>query len=143
MVFDLYAVAGSFVVKVAQCLIGLFFRCFFFLRRLRLQSLSSDESEFSLEDGSDESSFLFLRRFFFLSHLFFFDDESDDDGSRSGSSGTCSFSFFSENSVGRVSSSKSVDHVSGFSCNGVTKSVCRVSGIFLVFRSKTYLVSSS
>ena len=70
-----------------------------------------DESESSLEDGSDESYFLFLRRFFFLSRFFFFDDESDydfshyesdDDGSGSGLSGTSPISF-SKNSVSRVS----------------------------------------
>ena len=54
--------------------------------------MSLDESESSLEDGSDESSFRCLRRsFFFL--LFFLlcaesdddeSDESDDDGSGSG-----------------------------------------------------------
>ena len=70
-----------------------------------------DKSESSLEDGSDESSFLFLRRFLFLSRFYFFDDEfdgiffdaeSNDDSSGSGLSGTCSFSF-SEDSVDRVS----------------------------------------
>ena len=50
--------------------------------------------------------------FFFLSHFFFFDDESDNDGSGSRSSDLCYFSFSSGKSVGRVSISKSVGHVS-------------------------------
>ena len=101
------------------------------------------ESESLLEDGYDESSFRYLRRFFFLFRFFFFDlesdedvfdDKSDDDGSGSGfNSGSCLSLFFD----------LSVDRVSGLSCNVVTKSVCRVSGIFSVFRSKTFLVSSS
>ena len=65
---------------------------------MRLESLSSDESELLLDDGSDESAFLCLRHFFFLSRFFFFGflelvsfdgcyffDESDNDGSGSGS----------------------------------------------------------
>ena len=61
------------------------------------------------------------------------DDESDDDGSGSGfTSGSCLSSFFE----------LSVDRVSGFSFNVVTKSVCRVCGIFSGSRSKTSLVSS-
>ena len=49
------------------------------------------------------------------------------EGSRSGfTSGSCSFSFFSENLVGRVSSSKPIGRVSGIS------SVGRVSGILKV-----------
>ena len=52
-------------------------------------------------------------------------DESDDEGSRSGfTSDSCSFSFFSENSVGRVRSSKFVGSVSS------SGSVVRVNGIF-------------
>ena len=39
--------------------------------------------------------------------FFFFDDESDDDGSGSGSPSTCTFPFFSGNSVGRVSGVRS------------------------------------
>ena len=113
MIFDLNAFISNFDVKCAHNLIGSFFLWFFFLRCLHLQSLLSDESELSLDDGSDESSLLCLRRFFFLSSLFFFSDEPDDDGSGSGSSGTCSFSFSSENYVGHVSSSKSVGRVSG------------------------------
>ena len=35
--------------------------------------------------------------------LYLFDDESDDDGSGSGSPGTCTFPFFSGNSVSCVS----------------------------------------
>ena len=66
-----------------------------------------------LDDGSDEPSVLCLLHFFFLLRFFFFYEESDDDGSRFGSYGTCSFSFFSENSVGCVSGSKSVFRVSG------------------------------
>ena len=55
--------------------------------------MSSEESEYLLEDGSYESSFLCLQHFFFLSRLFFFDlksdeyvfdDDSGDDGSGSG-----------------------------------------------------------
>ena len=73
--------------------------------------MSLDKSESLLKDGSDESSFRFLRRLLYLSRFFFFDDESDNDffddgsdndGSGSGSPGTCPFSF-SENTVGRVS----------------------------------------
>ena len=82
--------------------------------------MSSDELESSLEDGSDESSFRCLRRFFFLLRFLFdrksnedISDESDNEGSGSGfTSGLCSFSFFSENSVGSVSSSESVGTVS-------------------------------
>ena len=57
----------------------------------------------SIEDGSDDSSFRFLRRFFFLLRVFFFDiesdkdvsdEESDDDGSGYGfTSGSCLSSF--------------------------------------------------
>ena len=51
--------------------------------------MTSEESESSLEDGSDESSFRCLRRFFFFLRFFFFalesdedvSDESDDEGS--------------------------------------------------------------
>ena len=43
--------------------------------------MSSDESESSLEDGSDESSFRFLRRFFFFLLFFLLGAESDDDES--------------------------------------------------------------
>ena len=86
---------------------------------------------------SDKSSFLCLRRFFLLLRLFFFDinsdeyvfdDESDDDGygsrfiRESGLSGLCPFLF----------SEISVDRVCVLLVNGVTKSGCRVSGIFLV-----------
>ena len=74
--------------------------------------MALDESESSLGDGSDESSFLSFRHFFFLSHLFFFDDDSDNDGSGSGSSGKCSFSFSSENFVDRGSEIFSVGRVS-------------------------------
>ena len=90
-----------------------------------------EESESSLEDGSDESYFLCLRRLLFLSCLFFFDiesdedvfdDESDDDGSGSRLSGLCPFLFFEI----------SVDFVCELSVNEVTKSVCRVSGMFSV-----------
>ena len=65
--------------------------------------MSLEESESSLEGGSDESYFLFLRWFFFLFRFFFFDDESDDgifydeydsDGSGSGLSGTFFFIFW-------------------------------------------------
>ena len=51
-----------------------------------------------------------------------FDDKSDNDGSGSGLSGSCPFLF----------SEISVDRVCVLSVNGVTKSGCRVSGIFLV-----------
>ena len=63
----------------------------------------SEESESSLDDGSDESSFLYFRRFLFLSRFFFFGDDSDNDGSGSGSSGTCPFTFCSVNYVVHVS----------------------------------------
>ena len=43
--------------------------------------MSSDESESSLEDGSDKSSFRCLRRFFFFLLLFILGAESDDDES--------------------------------------------------------------
>ena len=79
----------------------------------------------------------FLLRFFFFdleSDDDVFDDKSDDDGSGSGfTSSSCLSSFF-ELFVGRVS---------GFSCNGLTKSVGCVSGIFSVSSSKTSLVSIS
>ena len=81
--------------------------------------MSSEKSELLLEDGSDESSFRCLQRFFFLLFIFFFlesdedvSDESGDEDSRSWfTSGSCSFSFFSKNFVGRVSSSKFVGRV--------------------------------
>ena len=41
---------------------------------MRLQSLSLDESESLLDDGSDESSLLCLRRFFLFSGFFLFFD---------------------------------------------------------------------
>ena len=70
-----------------------------------------------IDDGSDESSFLYFLHFFFLSRFFFseliellsfdeldvFDDDSDNDGSGSRFPGTCDFSFFSGDSVSRVS----------------------------------------
>ena len=75
-----------------------------------------------------------LMKFFFLLHFFFFDlesdedffdDVSDNDGSGSGfASGFCLSSFFE----------LSVDRVSGLSWNGITKSVCRVSGLVSVSR---------
>ena len=89
--------------------------------------MSSGESESSLTDGSDESSFRCLRRFFFFLLLFFcahesdddVSDESDDEGSGSGfPSGSCSFSFFSKNSVGRLSSSKTVGSASSLEAVG-------------------------
>ena len=46
-----------------------------------MSSDESDESESSLEDGSDESSFRCLRRFFFFLLYFFFGTESDDNES--------------------------------------------------------------
>ena len=101
-----------------------------------------DESESSLKDGSDELSFLCLQRFHFLMRFFFFDiesdgdvfdDKSDNDGSGSGfASGSFLYSFFE----------LSIYRVNGLSCIGVTKSVCRVSGIFSVSRSQTSIVSS-
>ena len=90
-----------------------------------------------LVEGSDESSSRCLQRFFFFLILLFFDiesnedvsDESDNAGSGSGfTSGSCSFSFFSENSVGCVSSSESIGRVSS------SKTVDHVSGIFSVSR---------
>ena len=93
MIFDLNAVVSNFVVKRAHNLIGSFFLLLFLLWCLRLYSLSSEESESSLNDGSDESYLLYFRHFFFLSRFFFFDGESDNDGSGSGSSGTCDFTF--------------------------------------------------
>ena len=105
--------------------------------------MSSEELESLLKNGSDESSFQCLQRFLFLSRFFFFDlvsdkdvfdEESDDDCSGSGFTSCLCLSLFFE---------LSVDRVSGFSCNGVTKSGCRVSEFFSVSRSKTSLVSSS
>ena len=73
--------------------------------------MSSEESESSLEDGLDESSFRCLRRFFFFVLIFFFalesdedvSEKSDDEGSGSGfTSGLCVSSYF-EQSVNRVS----------------------------------------
>ena len=99
--------------------------------------MPSEESESLLEDGSDESSFQCLRHFFFFLLFFFFaleadediSDESDDKVSGSGfTSGSCSFLFFSENSVGNVSSSGSVGRVS------ISGSVGRVNEIFYVGR---------
>ena len=56
-------------------------------------------------------------------------DESDNEGSGSRfTSGSCTLSFFSEKSVGSVSSPGSVGH------GGISKSVGRVSGIFSVGR---------
>ena len=43
--------------------------------------MSLEESESSLEDGSDESSFRCLRQFFFFLLFFFLDAVSDDDES--------------------------------------------------------------
>ena len=51
---------------------------------------------------------MYFRHFFFLPRFFFFDDESGNDGSGSGSSGTCTFPFYSENYVGCVSGVGSV-----------------------------------
>ena len=79
---------------------------------------------------------VFLLRFFFFDIEYYedvFDDKSDDDGSGFGfTSGSCIPSCFE----------LSVDGVIGFSYNGFTKSVCRISGIFSVSRSKTSLFSS-
>ena len=54
----------------------------------------SESSESSLEDGSDESSFLRLRRFFFFLLFFFFGAESDDDNESNESDGDGSGSEF-------------------------------------------------
>ena len=81
MIFDLNAVVSNFSVKVAHSLIGSFFWCFLSLRCLRLKWLSSDESESSLEDGSDKSSFRCLRRFFFFLLFFLLGSDSNDDES--------------------------------------------------------------
>ena len=72
-------------------------------------------------------------------------NESDDEGSGSGfTSGSCSFSFFSKYSVGRVSNSKSVGRVSISKSVGhlssskyvdqvsSSKPFCCVSGLFSV-----------
>ena len=76
-------------------------------------------------------------RFFFFdleSDEDVFDDKSEDDGSGSGfNSGLCLYSIIE----------LSFDCVGGLSCNGVTKSVCCVSGISSVSRFKNSLVSSS
>ena len=48
-------------------------------------------------------SFLLINWNCYLSTNLFFDDESDNDGSGSRSPGTCTFSFCSGKSVGRVS----------------------------------------
>ena len=65
--------------------------------------MSSDESESSLKDGSDESSFRCLQHFIFFVRFFFLALESDDDESKesdddgSGSefaSGLCFLLFF-------------------------------------------------
>ena len=77
-----------------------FFWCFLYLRRLRLYLLSSDETETSLKDGSDKSSFRCLRRFFFFMYFFYLaleSDENDSDESNdeeSGSRFTSSSCFF-------------------------------------------------
>ena len=107
MIFDLYVFVSNFYIKRAHNFIRYFFLSLFSFRNLCLESLSSDESELLLDNGSDESSFLCLRRFFFLSRFFFFDNESDNDGSGSGSSSTFPLSFSSVNPVGRVSGSGS------------------------------------
>ena len=73
--------------------------------------MPSEESELSLKDGSDESSFRCLRRFFFFFIFLFFAlesdedvfDKPDDEGPGSGfTSVTCVSSCF-ELSVDRVS----------------------------------------
>ena len=65
-------------------------------------------------------------------------DESDDEGSGSGfTTGSCSFLCFSENSVGRVRTSKSVGSVSSsesVSRASISRSVGRVSGLVSVSR---------
>ena len=69
MILDLYAVISNFAANLAHNFLGSIFRWLFFFRRLRLYSLSSDESE-SLNNESDESCFLFLQ-FFSLYHISF------------------------------------------------------------------------
>ena len=64
MIFILYAIIRNFAVKRLHNLIGSLFRSIFLLCPLRLLLLSLDESESSLNDGSDEPSFLSFRRFF-------------------------------------------------------------------------------
>ena len=125
----------------------------------------SDESELSLKDGSDESSFLCLRRFF-LFLLFFLlgaesdddneSDESDDDGSCSEYTfGTCFLQFDVELCSDRVIYSRvSISLIflrsSIFSilCSSIRVILNRVS-VSLIFsrlifsRSNTLLVSKS
>ena len=72
MIFDLYAVVRNFDVNLAHNLIGNIFWCLFFLRRLRLYSLFSDESE-SLDDESNESFFLCFRHIIFVLRFFTLD----------------------------------------------------------------------
>ena len=135
IIFGLYAVVRNFAVKRAHYLIRFF----------------SDVSSFSIACVCNHCHWTSQNRRSMMgltSHIscvydafssycvsFFFNDESDDDGSGSGSYGTCSYSFSSENSVGLVSGLFSVGRVSGiFSVNRITKSVGRVSGIFSVCR---------
>ena len=73
--------------------------------------MSSDESESSLEDGSDGSSFRCLRRFFFFLIFFFLaldydeevSDESNNEGSGSGFTSSFCLSSCFEISIYRVS----------------------------------------
>ena len=118
MIFDLYAVISNFAVNLTHKLKGPFFRWIsLFLCLLRLNLLSSDESE-SFDEESEESCFVCFWRFFIWSHPFLLDllyllsldesyslnDKSDNDGSDYGSSGTCAFTFRFGNSVVHVSS---------------------------------------
>ena len=145
MIFDLYAVVSNFSVKVAHSLIGSFFWCFLLLRHLRLSWLSSEESESSLKDGSDKSSFQWLRRFFFFVLFFFFALESDDNVSYESYDEGSGFGF----TYGLYVSScfeLSVDRVSWLLYSRVTISISSVHWIFSglgVSCSKTFLVSIS
>ena len=79
--------------------------------------------------SDDYNTFFSYHAFFYLdieSNKYVFDDESDNDGSGSG------FTIESGLSASCPFLEISVDRVCGLSCNGVTKYVCQVSGIFSV-----------
>ena len=126
IIFDLKAVVSNFAVNFAHKWIGSFFQCSVCMCRLRLEWLSSDESESSessLEDGSD--SYVCLRRLFRILFFLIFlllrlesddDDESSDksDGGGSGSDFTfdlCFSQFCVEIGSDRVGTSIGSDRV--------------------------------
>ena len=106
--------------------------------------MSSDESESSLEDWLDESSFQCLRRFFFFVHFLFLALESDDDKSdKSDDEG--SGSRFTSGSCFLLSFELSTDRVISFSSSRIVSSRVRIFSIiqFDVSRSNNSLVSNS